>query len=81
MYTPKSWSIRFYTIILGNEVSVDSTMKLEQMNSVDYSTIREEWLDMMKPMIHKRMEWVVDRICEYDILWTECAHGPDDTED
>lgn len=29
---------------------------------------------MIKPMIKKRLEWAVERISDYDILWTECKH-------
>jgi len=29
---------------------------------------------MIKPMIKKRLEWAVERISDYDTLWTECKH-------
>lgn len=40
----------------------------------DYAIISEDWIEMMKPMIKKRLEWAVDRISDFDILWTECKH-------
>lgn len=39
----------------------------------------EEWFEMIKPMIKKRLEWAVERISDYDILWSECKHeNPND---
>lgn len=26
-------------------------------------------------MIHTRLEWVVDRISDFDMQWTKCKHG------
>lgn len=40
----------------------------------EYATMSEEWLEMIKPMIKKRLEWVVERLLDYDILWPECKH-------
>lgn len=52
----------------------------EQPNIEDCTkAIREEWLEMMKPMIYKRLEWVVERISDFDTQWTNCKHGMDNT--
>jgi len=40
----------------------------------EYAKMSEEWLEMIKPMIKKRLEWAVERILDYDILWPECNH-------
>lgn len=44
----------------------------------EHDAIRDEWLDTMKPMIHKRLEWAVGKIADYDVRWTEREHGTDD---
>ncbi|XP_025202638.1 uncharacterized protein LOC112599790 [Melanaphis sacchari] len=54
-----------------NEISeVDITTK----QNTDYTTVSKEWFEMIKPMIKKRLEWAVERISDYNILWTECKH-------
>jgi hypothetical protein len=50
--------------------AVDITTKQKS----EYATISEEWIEMIKPMIKKRLEWAIERILDYDILWTECIH-------
>lgn len=42
--------------------------------NTEFVTMSEEWFEMMKPMIKKRLEWAVERISDYDILWAECKH-------
>ncbi|XP_015364671.1 PREDICTED: uncharacterized protein LOC107162332 [Diuraphis noxia] len=54
-----------------DEISaVDITME----QKTEYATMSEEWLEMIKPMIKKRLEWAVERISDYDFLWPECQH-------
>lgn len=56
---------------LENNISINATTE----QTIDYSTvIRQEWLEMMKPMIYKRLEWAVDQIFNYDVLWLEYHH-------
>lgn len=57
--------------ISGKGVSLSSA-SVEQTN--DFTEIRKDFLDMMKPMVYKRLEWAVERILDYDLLWTECEH-------
>lgn len=47
---------------------------IERINA-NNATIREEWVDLMKPMVHKRLEWVVDIISDYDFRLPECKHN------
>lgn len=45
---------------------------MEQKNS-NY-VIREEWLEIIRPMIYKRLEWAVEIISNYDKRLPECIH-------
>ncbi|XP_026807747.1 uncharacterized protein LOC113550231 [Rhopalosiphum maidis] len=55
----------------NDEISaVDITTK----QKFEYAKINEEWFEMIKPMIKKRLEWAIERILDYDILWRECKH-------
>lgn len=57
--------------ILGKEVSLSSEIVEE---TIDFAEIRQDFLEMIKPMIYNRLKWSVERILDYDLEWTECKH-------
>jgi hypothetical protein len=55
---------------------INSTInRIAADNSADNSILREEWHELIKPMIYKRLEWAVTRIIDYNIQWSDCKHS------
>ncbi|VVC38463.1 Hypothetical protein CINCED_3A023853 [Cinara cedri] len=65
------------SIFLENEESINTTVDMQDQ-SKECAIIREDWIEMTKPMIYKHLEWAVDRILDYNVRWTECQHRIDD---